>query len=103
MVFLGSQAELADEGEGKLASIFARGVCKVRRIVSRRLKPGHGALKAAIIGCGKISADDIGGYEGTTDAMTVAVSDISAGRSPAHWISLRSCGPSATIGRCCAR
>ncbi|MGO9115865.1 MAG: DegT/DnrJ/EryC1/StrS family aminotransferase [Thermoguttaceae bacterium] len=61
-----------------MASILSRGIRKIQRIVSRRLKPSRGALKAAVIGCGKISADHIGGYEGTTDALTVAVSDISA-------------------------
>jgi len=78
IVFFILQAEQADEGEDNLASLFSRGVRKIRTIVSRRLKPGRGALKAAIIGCGRISGSHIGGYEGTTDAFAVAVSDISA-------------------------
>jgi dTDP-4-amino-4,6-dideoxygalactose transaminase/predicted dehydrogenase len=62
-----------------VASVFVRGVRKIGRISKRRLKSIRGSLKAAVIGCGGISSDHISGYEGTSGAMTVAVSDVSGG------------------------
>ncbi len=75
-----------------MASIFVRAVRKASRIARRRLKQTVGSQKVAVIGCGRVSGEHFAGFDGTSSALVVAGSDLSAAALAAaldDWPALR--------------